>query len=337
MLMDAAFIEITNRCNLNCRFCYNSSGHSKAHKQMDIHTITQLIYKLSIIGVKSIALSGGEPLMHTAWEDILKLVSGYPLIHFAVISNGTIFNKKLTELCKNIPNLHMQISLDGADEQSNAFIRGAGNFTKTVETIKAFSGSLNKPVIKMVISRLNKKEIRNFVELIISLGAIPEFAFVSKQGNAIEDWTDIALEDEEKMSILKEIILLRDEYGFKVQLPLCVTGCPLGDESLPVNILIKTNGSIQPCQTLYDEKFCIGNIDDFSLDTIFKNFTFIKELAIQRSNTSYNCPRCMNRSTCNKGCMAEAFNNYGDCLANDGNCKMRIFQTVRLGIINHIQ
>lgn len=332
MMLESPYIEITNKCNLNCRHCYNSSGTNKYVREISFDSLTRLFEEFSAFNVKSITLSGGEPLLHSEFNRILELITNHKNIKFVIITNATIMNKHLIRLCKTLENIHIQISLDGADEDSNAPIRGRGSFQLSLNTIKALAEGINKPNVKMVISKLNKDTIDDFTSLAVGLGAAPSFSFVEKMGNSLDSWDNIALDDGEKIEVLKTIMALKEKYHLDCELPLSTTGCPLVDESIPLRVLIKPDGSIHPCQQLYNERFCIGSIYDLNYEYINHRMNLIRDLAQKRKETIFNCHRCINRSKCGKGCMAEAFNLFGDCLALDGNCKMRIFQTIRLGI-----
>lgn len=83
-----ALIEVTQRCNLQCRFCFADSG---ASKDMDlsleqIKTMYEAI--LSVSGTCNIQLSGGEPTVRDDLDRIVKLGKdlGFPFIQ--VNTNG---------------------------------------------------------------------------------------------------------------------------------------------------------------------------------------------------------------------------------------------------------
>lgn len=51
-------IELTEACNLKCRFCYNSQKPKFNHKVFEMMDV------LAKQGVMQLTLTGGEPLMH---------------------------------------------------------------------------------------------------------------------------------------------------------------------------------------------------------------------------------------------------------------------------------
>jgi len=93
-----------------------------------------------------------------------------------------------------------------------------------------------------------------------------------------------------------------------------------------MSICIKTSGAIQPCQSLYSEDFSIGNVFDFDEQDFLRRVDRIINIAKERLNCDYGCKKCLLQTSCGKGCLAGAVNNFGDPLAEDGECLFRKLQ-----------
>ena len=99
-----------------------------------------------------------------------------------------------------------------------------------------------------------------------------------------------------------------------------------------MSVLIKVNGEVYPCQMLYNEKYCLGNIlyDDISVfDAAMEK---ISAIAKTREQTDFGCKRCLARDICKKGCMAFAEMKSGDPLGDDGECLYRKLQLLGFDI-----
>ena len=336
MKIKVAYFEILNICNLNCQTCYNSSGFDGEHKEkreISVLQLRQAIETLLPLGLNRVLLSGGEPLLHTDFNgvlglvnDYLRLVEKYPTLSFGIVTNGTVHNQKLIDMLNTNDRFTLQISLDGSCEEQNAKIRGAGNFKKTIEFAKQIKKKNPKPLLKMVITKDSINDVEPFYRLAVSLGFMPEFAFIYKSGNACEDWKNKALSAQQKLHVLRLMDKLNNELNVKPFMPLCTNTCPYVEDTDSMSVCIKTNGTIQPCQALYDDAHSIGNIFDFNLSNFENKVKSFAELAKKRTQQDYGCLKCPLKTNCGKGCLAEAVNLHGNPLGNDMGCEFRKMQ-----------
>ena len=337
MNIKTAYVEITNQCNLNCATCYNRSGLNSKRKELSFKQIEDIINLFIPYGLQRLLLSGGEPTLHSEFEEILTLVDKYPQIIFGVVTNGTNPNKKLLEIINTRKNFKLQISLDGSCEEVNVKTRGVGNFGKTVNFAKQIQNTEIRPLLKMVISQHNYSDVENFCNLALSLGFTPELAFIYKSGNGSDRWDAKELTSIQKLKILKLAEHINKEKGADIFLPLCTIKCPLGEGLDDRSICIKVDGSIQPCQSLYNEKYTVGNVLDFDEKIFLNNMNSISALAKQRYSLDFGCKKCMLNSICGRGCMAEAVNLHDNPLADDGNCEYRKQQFINLNLSSSIK
>lgn len=112
-------IDVTNRCNLNCLYCYAAN---RSAVDIPARKCIELIDELAgVHGVFHITLAGGEPLCH---PDILQILDeGFSRYgeRIALLSNGTMlmndgFFDDFSRVCRSLDRrgkrLDMQISLD---------------------------------------------------------------------------------------------------------------------------------------------------------------------------------------------------------------------------------
>ena len=95
-----------------------------------------------------------------------------------------------------------------------------------------------------------------------------------------------------------------------------------------VSLCIKADGSIQPCQMLYNDEYSIGNIFHFDIGYTAQRVNWLSSIAKKRHETDYDCNRCLLKEGCGKGCMAMAVNLHNDPLADDGDCQFRKMQFI---------
>ncbi len=145
--------KITTRCNFRCKHCYlwNKNGY---YRQFDRNNISQdidleIIDKVLFDTRKSnaaIIISGGEPLFHNKWYDIVEILLKYNR-KISLFTNGFYINKHIEQLLKISKNLNLVISIDGiAPEHDN--IRGKNTFSKIIQNIRLLSGLKKKNIFK---------------------------------------------------------------------------------------------------------------------------------------------------------------------------------------------
>jgi len=113
------YIEITNICNLNCKFCPETNRQKEFMSVSNFEEVIKKIQgytKLVYLHVK------GEPLLHSDLYDILKILEKYNL-KANITTNGTLIKEKL-EIIKNSKavrqinfSIHSIIQNENMDEE----------------------------------------------------------------------------------------------------------------------------------------------------------------------------------------------------------------------------
>ena len=326
MRIKTVCIEITTRCNLNCITCYNRSGLNTMTNELSIKDIEHIIVVCSRYGATRFLFSGGEPSLHSHFHDLLLLIDRYQQFDFGFVTNGTVHDEAWIDFLNAHDNITIQVSLDGSCEDTNKLTRREGHFERAVGFIKKLRTVTRKPLLKMVVSQKNIHDVEKYYRFAVSLGCMPEFAFIYCAGNGSESWESKALSAHQKLSVLRLVRQLNAEYGIEAYLPTCTVRCPFSVGAEAMSIAIKTSGMIQPCQNLYSDEYSIGSIFDFQEREMYERIDALIALAKRRTLKDYGCGKCILRDTCGKGCMSEAVNCFDDPLENDGNCLFRKLQ-----------
>ena len=330
MKFRAAYIEITNKCNLNCRTCYNQSGMQAVLKELSYQEISFILSKLvSSFNCERVIFSGGEPFLHSQIIPIVDLLDEYPNIEFGFVTNGTIINHQLIDKLSKSKNVSIQLSLDGSNEIVNSKTRGVGNFSKAVDFLKLMSKISAKTSLMMTVSNLNCEDVEEFYRFAINNNVRPQFSFIVKSGNASENWSEKELTAIEKMKIINKIERLNAIHRCSSSIPYCTSSCILANGSNEFSIGIQTDGTIIPCQYLYDSsKYGIGNILSDEYSVIKAEMNKIRRVAMLRENADFSCASCILDKKCHRGCMAHAEHLAKDPLGPDGLCEFRVLSAI---------
>lgn len=326
MRVKTVYIEITNRCNLNCCTCYNRSGLNTKTQEISAQQIEKIISLFSSYGANRFLFSGGEPTLHSEFDQILDIVEKHPEYAFGFVTNGTSRDPRFIGLLNRNDNITLQISLDGSCEEQNAKTRGAGHFDMALDFARMIHNKAYSPLLKMVISQENLSDVESFYHLAVSVGFTPEFAFIYKSGNGAEDWERKKLSPHQKMKVLKTVDKLNRQYHVNAFLPRCTTTCPFVHGGENMSICIKTDGSIQPCQSLYSSQYTLANCFHFDEKELLQNLSQTLSAAQRRTTADFGCAKCMLKDVCGRGCIAEAVHLTGDPLGDDEGCLFRKLQ-----------
>jgi hypothetical protein len=324
MIISTAYIEITDKCNLNCRTCYNGSGIKTIHREMPFDAFQKAINAFRPYGLKRVLISGGEPSLHSKFDNIVDYISSNNEIEFGIVTNGTSRNKKFSQLLNSGNKLTLQVSLDGSCEEVNKHIRDAGNFKRVQEFLSMPRSKNVKALLKMVVTKYNYYDIENYYKLALMYNCIPEFAFVFRSGNAANRWEEMALSDNEKMNAIKAVNSLNAKYGVEAYIASCTYKCPMLSNEPKMSVCVKPDGSIQPCQSLYGNEFTLGNINGFDSEIFNAAADNFLNSVKQRLTADFGCVRCPIQEHCGRGCPAEAVLMNGSLLASDSKCDFRL-------------
>ena len=106
------YIEITNICNLKCKFCPETTRNKESMSLKNFEKIINKIHnytKLVCLHVK------GEPLLHNQLKDILKILEKYNL-KTNITTNGTLIKQKLEIIKKSNSVRQINFSIHSINE-----------------------------------------------------------------------------------------------------------------------------------------------------------------------------------------------------------------------------
>ncbi len=175
--LNTFYLYLSNSCNLACRHCWITphfiDGQPDPGDIIDFGHLQDAIEEAKPLGLGRVKLTGGEPLLHPEFQEIVRHITDKDLSLF-METNGTLITRELAHFLKNESSMqHICISIDGKDSTSHDSFRGVeGAFqgaTQGLDHLVA-AGYDNVQVI-MSVHQLNREEIEAVVRLAVSLGA----------------------------------------------------------------------------------------------------------------------------------------------------------------------
>lgn len=122
---------LTQRCNLQCIYCFPDSPHRGKETELPAREIFRIVDQLYDMGTRYIALLGGEPLIREDFDEIIHYIAQKNIIT-EVITNGWFTRRKLSGL-KNAGFVCHSIDGDKTAMEKN---RGPGSHKKIMESLQ---------------------------------------------------------------------------------------------------------------------------------------------------------------------------------------------------------
>lgn len=288
-------LYVTDRCNLNCRYC---DGNWSARKIPDLTTaeIIKIVDECIELGTRHFTIHGGEIFLRDDTKYLIDYIKAKGL-YVNLVTNGMLLPQKIDEI-RNIDSLC--ISLDGSEEANDAN-RGKGSYKKIIEAIKIAKREDFKFNVQATITKYNKNEVEYLAKLAKEIGYYQQFSLLLKPLNPGQN--DIGLTEDETKEVLRDIIkykkmgypiftsyrtlenalnwpfpysikpmLNREEFLKKSHIIRCYYG--------KLKIVIDADGCAYPCSSLND-KFKALNVKEVGVKEAYKH--------ILKTNTCEAC------------------------------------------------
>lgn len=109
-----AFFSLTGRCNLHCQHCFAQADTLKHAKEFTLEQIEYILDQLQGCGIQSLTLSGGEPLMHRQFAQIVDAIAARDMRLYRFYTNGMLFTDAIARQMKGRGfSPELVISFDG--------------------------------------------------------------------------------------------------------------------------------------------------------------------------------------------------------------------------------
>lgn len=330
-------LELSYNCNLECVHCSSEGGALKSNT-IPYDQVERIINSASNMGVETISISGGEPMLISYLDSLVKLCHRNN-IHTKIYSNGTCDFSTKIELFKQ-SSVEIAISLfSNRENRHNQITKCSASFIKTSHNIKLLSSSSIKTEIHFVPLKNNYGDLRNLVIYANTLGVnkVSVLRFVPQGRGAIND---LNLNKDMYLELKKSILELRKEghlvrtgspmnFLFLNKQPTCNSGI--------TRVVIGPDLSIYPCDAfkqIQADKIVgpdeYSNLSIHSLEECWTKSLYLNEIRRYAANISKSsCGKCSHFDVCHGGCLAQKvlFNGkyYGQpdplCIAtnNEGN------------------
>ena len=323
------YVEITNKCNLFCKHCYNSSSAIN-NRYINRDSFLKIVDSAANSGIKSIALSGGEPLLNPEIIEILKDISNKKM-KCSIVTNGTLVSKYFLEQIHEYKDMSFQISLHGSNAEIHSRLTGCNSFDRIIYTMELLNSFGISFTIKSTITKYNMSDIENIILLGKMHGAKGTSAsFLQMYGRTVDFYNEISIDDISLTQFyVQRFTKIVEKYKGYFTGPIVEnTRCPLifggnsEEKTYQIAPRVDVYGYVYPCAMFINPRYNVGNIFANTFEEIFSSDRFYDLINYIELREKYvnKCTKCIVSSVCGKGCPASAME--ADMLSTNAYCTM---------------
>jgi radical SAM protein with 4Fe4S-binding SPASM domain len=289
-------VELTLNCNLRCIYCYRDAGPAHAER-LPTDQLLSILQELSCAGVRGVELTGGEPLIHPDFPQILdNCANQFNML--TLLTNGCLIDEDLAiQIASYREKLVVQIDLDGSTPEVHDHIRGqAGAFKKAKQAISLLAKHQVRTRVVMNVIPFNANDVEKTLLLARELGATSfTYSHVLDVGRGKDIDLQFTAEQAENLGYRLRKYFQEKYEGFYFVPPpdleesfWSVGNCGLGHRS----IVLGPTGKVRPCLLLPEEYLVIGDLSRDPIEKVFADpvITFLSNIRAPNQQECGDCP-----------------------------------------------
>lgn len=287
--LDFVWIELTETCNLRCIHCYEGDMHKDDPKaKLSFTQWKDVLRQLKDVGCRKLEFIGGEPTMHSHFEELLKFAVS--LGHnVEIFTNLQAFNERIVHFIKK-NNITVHFSIYGSSAATHDLITNkSGSFKILMYWVKRLVESNIRVKPAITIMRPNQNDIDNIFALIKNIG-IPTKQISIDAVRATAKRSTAGLEPIDPMNNLA----LRRKPNFHASQSL-FHKAKQANTCLFGKFTIQSDGIVSPCE--FSRNIIYGNIKRQTIAEILDSETLMKYWYFDFSKIE-QCKECEYRFAC---------------------------------------
>lgn len=219
MIIDTIDWKLIGSCNLVCLHCY---GPPKTERSLPLPQLLEIIEKFRELAVRTVVLTGGEPLLVPAISAIMKILHEAN-ITIALSTNTSFFSRFEKEISEYVSSLN--VPLDGSTSEIHARSRAdSKTFFSCLELLRYYKlKPTKKPRLLRVGTVYSKATFGDFLSIARLLQPFKEVIDTWK----IYELIDYEFQPELRQSIIHETsafeaemaeLLQQSDFGSKIMI-----------------------------------------------------------------------------------------------------------------------
>jgi radical SAM protein with 4Fe4S-binding SPASM domain len=324
-------LEVTRRCNLRCPHCFTASG-GPCHPEPSTEQLCGLLTALAQAGVRTVAFSGGEPLLRADLEKIMHHGREAGISAYTLVTNGFLALPGRAERLRAAGLMAVQVSVDGVDAIDHVNVRQCSSldFYRALSAIRVFQDA---GMVVDVATILNETNAARAAEMLLlsealRVRSLRYCTFVPTgrgQDPEIQREFDVPAERLDAFFELMRTVVANPgstvhmliDHGVGPWDEPGAFRCDAGQNVAYVSV----EGDLYPCPGTAFAPFCVGNVYKSPVRELICSERLSEVRSIPKSNLGDPCRRCAN-DACSGGCRGAAFARSGNPCASLPYCNV---------------
>ncbi len=317
--------SITKGCNLECSFCFTSSGPGTTEGDLTVEERAQVLRMILDAGVLRVVLTGGEPFTVPEILDIVAALRERG-IGVKITTNGTLLRPPVVARLAEL-GVRLQFSIEHHDPRVNdALMGGRDAWERIFEGMRRARAAGIPCEVKITLQRDNAKGLGPLYELLHEIGVEKiDASELVPLGRAVDRWSELETDPRDLEAAAREAEAA-NASGIRVDFSsarlknkeagvpaLCSLGSPR-----PRTVLIDEEGNLRPCAA--SQSF--GWRNRVLEHGLLGAWDRIAELGKYRDADSLEgeCRTCDLVAECKGGCRGVAYASWGHGRGPDPYC-----------------
>lgn len=274
-------IEVTERCNLNCRFCFASSGGES--KDPSLGEIRGWLNVLLEAGKPFIHISGGEPTVRDDLPEIIKMIRDMGFPYIQLNTNGLRLGKdpEYAKILKEAGLSSVFMQFDGTKGEIYNKLRGRDILADKESAIKnCGDNDLGIVLVPTVVPGVNDDNIGAIVNYGISKA--PAVRGIHFQPVSYFGRYPTAPLDEERITLPEVLRGIENQTEGKIKVEhFAPSGCDNPRCGFHGDFVIMPDGSVKQLTRKSEGGCCCSKPDSSGVE---KNRNFVKRRWVRESS-----------------------------------------------------
>ena len=162
--------NVCRHCNMTCPHCYVAAGARPSRADLSTADALRVIDDLASSGVRTVIVSGGEPLLRS---DVFALLARMKAVGIGaqLSTNGVLVDPKTAHQLRELGVQYVGVSLDGQRSFNDAYRGLEGGFDAALEGLRNARAAGMRTGVRMTLTRRNFSAVEEVAEVAHDVGA----------------------------------------------------------------------------------------------------------------------------------------------------------------------